>query len=114
MMNCEYIVYPMQTTLTYMNTQILDWRCFRPRLVQWMALFSWVPIFVDLTKMTHSWGSKFVAIVFSFIIHTESNPSWVLEFVDPTLCENHENWYPMKFKPGVEINFPTYWPNGPV
>ena len=22
--------------------------------------------------MTHSWGSKFVAIVFSFIIHTEN------------------------------------------
>ena len=41
-------------------------------LLLWMALFSWVPIFVDLTKMTHSWGSKFVAFVFSFIIHTES------------------------------------------
>ena len=24
--------------------------------------------------MTHSWGSKFVAIVFSFIIHTENYP----------------------------------------
>ena len=31
-----------------------------------------VPIFVDWTKMTHSWGSKFMAIVFSFIIHTEN------------------------------------------
>ena len=26
--------------------------------ILWMALFSWVPIFVDGTKMTHSWGSK--------------------------------------------------------
>ena len=37
-----------------------------------MPLFSWVPIFVDLTKITHSSGSEFVAIVFSFIIHTEN------------------------------------------
>ena len=53
----------------------------------WMALFSWVPIFVDWSKFTHSWGSKqkkyrgmfetqkvrrFVVMVFSFIIHTEN------------------------------------------
>ena len=44
--------------------------CCWYRLILWMALFSWVPIFVDLTKMTHSWGSKFVASCFSFIIHT--------------------------------------------
>ena len=37
-----------------------------------MALFSWVPIFVDLRKIKYSWGSKFVVIVFSFIIHTET------------------------------------------
>ena len=36
-----------------------------------MALFSWVPIFVDWTQMTYWWGSKFLARVFSFIIHTE-------------------------------------------
>ena len=36
-------------------------------LILWMALFSWVPISVDWTKMAHSWGSKFVAIEFSFI-----------------------------------------------
>ena len=41
-------------------------------VILWMALFSWVPIFVGRTKMTHSWGLKFVAIVFSFIIHTEN------------------------------------------
>ena len=40
--------------------------------ILWLALFLWVPIFVDWTKMTHSWGSKFVAIVFSLIIHTEN------------------------------------------
>ena len=38
-----------------------------------ITLFSWVPIFVDSTKMTHSWGSKFVTIVFSFIIHAENH-----------------------------------------
>ena len=36
-----------------------------------MALFSRVPIFVDWTSMTHLWGLKFVAIVFSFIIHKD-------------------------------------------
>ena len=39
-----------------------------------MALFSWVPSFVDRTEMTHSWGSEFVVIVFSFIIHIENYP----------------------------------------
>ena len=33
--------------------------------------FLWVPIFMDRTKITHSWGSKFLAMVFYFIIHTE-------------------------------------------
>ena len=56
-------------------------------------------IFVDGMKMTHSWGSKFVAIEFFFIIHTENNLFVVLEFVDRTLHENHENWYPTKIKP---------------
>ena len=28
---------------------------------------------VDLTKVTHSWGSKFLAIVFSLIIRTENH-----------------------------------------
>ena len=40
--------------------------------VLWLALFSWVPIFVDWTNLTHSWGLKFVSIVFSFIIHKEN------------------------------------------
>ena len=45
-------------------------RCYRyTNVVLWMPLFSWVPIFVDLTKITHSWSSKFVAIVFTFILH---------------------------------------------
>ena len=42
------------------------------RYILWMALYSWVPIFVDRMKMTHLWGSKFVAIVFPFIIHTDN------------------------------------------
>ena len=66
-------------------------------IILWMPLFSWVPIFVEWTKITHSWGSKSVAIVFSLIIHTKKIAvSRVLEFVDQTLHENHENWYPMK------------------
>ena len=27
--------------------------------------------------------------------------SWVLEFLDQTLLENHENWYPTKIKPST-------------
>ena len=27
--------------------------------------------------------------------------SWVLKFVDWTLHEDHENWYPTKFKPST-------------
>ena len=42
-------------------------------LILWTAVFSWVPIFVDWTKLTHLWGSKFVAIVFSFIVYTEKS-----------------------------------------
>ena len=42
-------------------------------VILWMPLFSWVPIFVDWTKITHSWGSNFVAILFSFIIDTEKS-----------------------------------------
>ena len=44
--------------------------------------------------MTQSLGAKFVAIVFSFIITI----SFILELVDQTLHENHENWYSRQFK----------------
>ena len=45
-------------------------------------LFSWAPIFVDWTKITYLWGSKFVAKVFSFLIHIENHKvvtwnSWI-------------------------------------
>ena len=66
-----------------------------------MALFSWVPIFVDWTKMTLSWGSKLVVIVFSLIINTE-NYHFVgtgIRGSDPP--QNHENWYPTKYKPST-------------
>ena len=36
--------------------------------------------------------------MFSFIHHTKIALAWVLEFVDQTLRENHENWYPTKIK----------------
>ena len=45
-----------------------------------MALFSWVPIYVDWTKITYSWSSKFVAIVFPFIIHMENSNFLYTEF----------------------------------
>ena len=44
--------------MTKKNHSLYRWQ------ILWMALFSWVPIFVDLTKITHSWGSKSVAIVY--------------------------------------------------
>ena len=37
-----------------------------------LLYFSSVSIFVDWAKVTHSWGSKFVVIPFSFKIHTEN------------------------------------------
>ena len=40
--------------------------------VLWMALFSLVQIFMDWRKIQHSWGSKFVFRVYSFIIYTEN------------------------------------------
>ena len=46
--------------------------------------------------MTLSKGSKFVAMIFSFITDTEIAISWVLEFVEWTIHENHKNWYPYK------------------
>ena len=42
-------------------------------MTKWMALFSWITIFVDWTQMKHLLGSKFVAIVFSIIIHAENH-----------------------------------------
>ena len=60
----------------------------------WMALFSWVPIFVDWTKITYSWGSKFVAIVFSFIIHTED-----CYFVGTEIRGSHSPRKPRKLVP---------------
>ena len=48
--------------------------------------------------MTHSWGSKFVAIVFSFIFYTEN-----YHFVGTGIrgSDPNENWYPTKFKPST-------------
>ena len=43
-----------------------------PTCILWTALFSWVPNSVDWTKMIHSLGSKFVAIIFSCIILSEN------------------------------------------
>ena len=37
-----------------------------------MILFSWVRIFLEWAKLTHSWYSKKEVVVFSFIIHIEN------------------------------------------
>ena len=61
--------------------------------------------------MIHSWGSKFVGMIFSFIILTKNYYFvgtcilHVLEFVDWTLIENHENWYPTKIEPLTVRNY---------
>ena len=44
-----------------------------------------------------------MAIVFSFIIHTENTNSWVLELVD----ENHENWYRRKITVKTRVKYAT-------
>ena len=57
--------------------------------------------------MTHSWGSKFMTIVLSFIIHTENYHflSTGHEIRGLDLHENHENWYPSKFKSSTVHGF---------
>ena len=37
--------------------------------------------------------------IFFYNSYKKVKMSWVLEFVDRTLHENHEYWYPTKFKP---------------
>ena len=60
----------------------------------WMPLFSWVPNFVDWTKMTNLWGSQIMAIVFSFIIHTENR-----YFMGTRIHGSDPPWKPRKMVP---------------
>ena len=80
----------------------------------WMALFSWVPVFVDWTKMTHLWGSKFVARVFSFKSHY--NRKWSFRgywnsWIGPS-SKTMKIWlYPTKLKPSTAYlihHFPPF------
>ena len=48
--------------------------------------------------MTILCGSKFVAIIFSFIIHTEHSYFIGTRIHGLDLHENHKNWYHMKIK----------------
>ena len=68
--------------------------------ILWVALFWWLPIFVDWTKMTHSWGSQFVAIAFSFIIHTENH-----QFVGTVI---HGLDYPQKPRKLSHLQYPLH------
>ena len=52
--------------------------------------------FLGLSKSHTLVGFKFVVLAFSFIIHTENHFWLVLDFVDRTLHDNHEIWYPRK------------------
>ena len=64
--------------------------------------------------MTHSWGSKFMAIAFSCIIQTENrffvSKTHELDFMDRTLNENKENWFSKKIKPStVDVIIVKMW-----
>ena len=109
---CYIVIYFFHEYLHRDKELVIAQRCYSPRrcprcdqrrlrrnpfflqtssLIQilWVALFSWVPIFVHVTKMAHSWGSEFVVIVFSFIIHKENH-----HFVGTGIrgSDSHENW----------------------
>ena len=52
----------------------------------------WLSIFMDWAKRTHLWPWYFISHLIQKI-----TISLVLEYVDRTLHENHQNWYPTKF-----------------
>ena len=56
--------------------------------------FSWIKLKLHVRGVQNSWLEYFP----SFLI-IKIAISWVLEFVDRTLHENSENWYPTKIKP---------------
>ena len=58
------------SSLSFFFTQSRTPDTYRVFVIPWMVLFLWVPIFVNWTKKTLLLGSKFVVIVFSFIIYT--------------------------------------------
>ena len=58
--------------------------------------------FRGLNKITHSWGSKFMAIVFSFIIHTEKS-----YFLGTRIrgSDPPRKLIPMKIKPSTQYMY---------
>ena len=56
--------------------------------------FSWIERKWHICGFQNSWPYFFP----SYFIQKITN-SWLLEFVDRILQENHENWYPTKIKP---------------
>ena len=61
--------------------------------VLWMALFSWVPIFMDWTKMTFV-GVKICGHGFFFVLHTEN-----YHFMDTGICGSDPPRKPRKLVP---------------
>ena len=74
-----------------------------------MALFSWVPpILVDWAKVTFSLDSKFVAVIFSFTIHTENNFFVGTRFRGSDPPRKPRKLVPPKIKPSAEFIQYTY------
>ena len=73
--------------------------------ILWMALCSSVPMFVDQTKMTHSWGSKFVVLKFSFMTHTER----LLFLLSTGICGLDPPRKPQKIGTPQKLSHPQYF-----
>ena len=93
---CHLDIINFTFYLTFDKIQYCGWLYFHG------YQFSWIEL-----KITRSWGSKFVAIIFPLFLTQKIAISRVWKIVDKTLYKNHENWYPMKIKPPTV----SIWPN---
>ena len=79
-------------------------------VVLWMALFSWVPIFVDWKKNRNTFVEFKIrghSNLFNNYSYRNLNLRGYWNFVDRILNENHENWYPTKLKPSTVTEIPV-------
>ena len=75
-------------TIHIRDIEKLPWNAWTLQSILWMALFLWVPIFIDLTKMTHLWDSKCVAKIFP-LLNLYRKTAILGELVGWTLHEIH-------------------------
>ena len=94
----------MLKTVTKAN---LSFQKYHFRLL-WMALCLWVPIFVDCAKVTHLWGSKFVAVAFSSIFNTENCFFVGTRFRGSDPPRKPRKLVPTKIKPSTVFLFHFY------